>query len=96
MPSGEIWKSHFSIEFDLYRLDVGSFPSNLAALVEKPPGADRWNGPYLRKKAVPKDPWDNDYIYKHPGDNGPYDLLSLGADNTEGGEGENRDVVSWE
>ncbi len=81
---------------DLYRLEVGRYPSTLEALVTKPSDADRWNGPYLKKIVVPKDPWGRDYIYRNPGENGPYDLISLGADGTGGGEGEDRDVVSWE
>jgi general secretion pathway protein G len=81
---------------DLYRLEVGSFPPTLEALIEKPSGVDRWNGPYLKKKVIPKDPWGNDYIYRYPGNNGAYDLMSLGADNSEGGEGEQKDIVSWE
>ena len=81
---------------DLYRLEVGSFPPTLEALVEKPPGADRWDGPYLKKKVIPKDPWGHSYVYRYPGNNGSYDLMSLGADNSEGGEGEQKDIVSWE
>ena len=81
---------------DLYRLEVGSFPPTLEALVEKPPGVDKWDGPYLKKTVIPKDPWGNDYIYRYPGNNGSYDLMSLGADNSEGGEGEQKDIVSWE
>ncbi len=82
---------------DLYRLDVGTPPPDLEALVRKPSGAERWNGPYLRNRsALPKDPWGRDYQYKYPGDHGDYDLYSLGADGAEGGEGENRDVKSWE
>lgn len=81
---------------DLYRLDVGSYPPDLEALVTQPAGAERWDGPYLRKKSVPKDPWGRDYIYRQPGDNGPYDLYSLGADGQEGGSGEDADVLSWQ
>ena len=81
---------------DLYRLEVGTFPPTLEALVEKPNGVDKWNGPYIKKKVVPKDPWGNDYVYRYPGSNGEYDLISLGADNSEGGEGEQKDIVSWE
>lgn len=81
---------------DLYRLEVGSYPPTLEALVEKPHGAERWNGPYLKKKVIPKDPWGHDYVYRYPGKNGGYDLMSLGADNSEGGEGEQKDIVSWE
>jgi len=81
---------------DLYRLEVGSYPPTLEGLVTNPSGADRWNGPYLKKTVVPKDPWGREYVYRKPGENGPYDLVSLGADGTEGGEGEDRDVVSWQ
>jgi general secretion pathway protein G len=49
----------------------------------------------LKKSTVPKDPWGNAYHYKAPGDNGAYDLFSLGADNQTGGEHDNADVVSW-
>lgn len=81
---------------DLYRLEVGTYPPTLEALVDKPAGVDKWNGPYLKKTVIPKDPWGNDYVYRYPGKHGEYDLYSLGADNSEGGEGEQRDIVSWE
>ena len=84
---------------DTFRLDVGRYPSSqegLVALRQRPFGTDRWDGPYL-KKEVPKDPWDRPYYYRSPGENGrPYDLYSLGADGTPGGEGDARDVTSWE
>jgi general secretion pathway protein G len=84
---------------DMYRLDVGRYPNNnegLEALVSQPGDAPNWNGPYLQKRKLPKDPWGYDYEYKFPGENGPYDLYSLGSDNAQGGEGEAGDVVSWE
>ena|SRR5690348_12226331 len=83
---------------DTFRLDVGRYPTSqegLAALNQKPGAVDRWDGPYL-KKDVPLDPWGKPYIYKSPGDHGPYDLLSYGADGVPGGDGNNRDVASWE
>jgi general secretion pathway protein G len=83
---------------DTYRLDTGRYPTTeegLEALRRKPGSADRWDGPYL-KKEVPPDPWGKPYIYRSPGDHGPYDLLSYGADGAPGGEGDSRDVTSWE
>ena len=88
-----------SAALDLYRLEVGRYPNNqegLEALVSAPSGATNWNGPYLRKKVLPKDPWGYDYQYKYPGENSEFDLFSLGADNSQGGDGEASDVVSWE
>ncbi|MDS4027756.1 MAG: type II secretion system major pseudopilin GspG [Candidatus Contendobacter sp.] len=88
----------FSTALDAFRLDMGRYPTSaegLAALVVQPSGATRWNGPYLRKNVIPKDPWGNEYQYRSPGQHGAFDLYSLGADNAEGGDGENQDVVSW-
>ena len=83
---------------DLYRLDVGRYPSDsegLDALVNRPADVRNWAGPYLQKAASLLDPWEKPYEYRFPGQNGEYDLFSLGADGQEGGEGENRDLVSW-
>ena len=88
----------FGTALDTFRLDVGRYPTTqegLAALTQKPASADRWDGPYL-KKEVPPDPWGKPYIYKSPGDHGPYDIVSYGADGAPGGEDTNRDVTSWE
>lgn len=88
-----------STALDMYKLEVGRYPTTdegLEALVQKPADASRWNGPYLKKKQVPKDPWGQDYHYRFPGEHGEIDLYSLGADNAEGGDGENKDIVSWE
>ena len=87
----------FGTALDSLRLDVGRYPTTdegLKALREKPSGMDKWKGPYLPKE-IPKDPWDNPYLYKCPGDNGEYDLISYGLDKAEGGDGENQDIVSW-
>ena len=49
---------------DLYKLDVGSYPSTddgLQALVTKPSDADNWNGPYV-KGSVPVDAWNHPYL----------------------------------
>jgi general secretion pathway protein G len=88
-----------SSALEIYRLEVGNYPNNeqgLQALVEKPAGVDNWNGPYLAKSVVRKDPWGVDYHYRFPGEKNSYDIWTLGADGTEGGEGENRDVNNWQ
>ena len=80
---------------DLFVLDVGRYPGDdegLGALVEAPGGVDRWNGPYLTKKEVPLDPWGNAYVYRLDDGGRGFEIYSLGADNAEGGDGENADV----
>ena len=81
---------------DLFYLDVGRYPTTeegLKALVVKPGDLAGWAGPYL-KRGTPKDPWGREYIYKCPGENGPYDLITYGADGAPGGEGENQDITN--
>ncbi len=83
---------------DLFRLDVGRYPSEhegLVALVQGPPGLQRWNGPYVRRRDMLLDPWGRPYRYRAPGQHGDVDLFSYGADDAPGGSGENRDVTSW-
>jgi general secretion pathway protein G len=87
----------------LYKLDNGSYPSTeqgLQALVEAPtvgqlPRAWR-DGGYLEKGKVPKDPWDNEFIYLSPGVHSDFDLMSYGADGEPGGEDMNKDINNWE
>jgi general secretion pathway protein G len=88
----------FGTALDTFRLDVGRYPTSdegLQALRQKPGGLERWDGPYL-KKDLPLDPWSKPYAYRSPGEHGPYEIVSYGADGTPGGEGDNRDITSWE
>ena len=87
-----------SSALDLYRLDVGHYPAEqvgLQALLERPDDSTNWGGPYLKKREMLLDPWGRQLVYNLPGEHGEFDLFSFGADGTEGGEGEDRDVVSW-
>lgn len=86
----------------LYYADNGFYPTTeqgLAALVEKPttePIPPKWKGPYLEKGILPKDPWDNDYVYISPGIHlKEFDLISYGKDGVQGGEGEFADIENW-
>ena len=88
-----------STALDMYKLDIGSYPTNqqgLIALIEKPADSKQWNGPYLRKEKVPVDPWQQEYHYQQPGQHGKFDLYSYGADDKQGGEGDDQDINSWE
>jgi general secretion pathway protein G len=88
----------FDSALESFYVDNGRFPNNsegLDALRTAPSGLKKWNGPYL-KKEVPNDPWGNPYIYRSPGRNGGYEVVSYGADGVEGGTGDNADINSWE
>lgn len=83
---------------ELFKLDTGRFPSaeeGLQALVRQPPGVAGWNGPYLRRSELPKDPWGRDFHYANPGQRGPIDIWSNGADGQPGGDGENAVIGNW-
>jgi len=87
----------FESVLDSFRLDVGRYPTTeegLQALQVRPSGLENWDGPYL-KKDIPLDPWAHPYIYRCPGQHGDFDLMSLGSDAQEGGDGEAADVTSW-
>jgi general secretion pathway protein G len=84
---------------DLYRLDVGSYPTTeqgLKALLQAPSGVENWDGPYLKGSEIPKDPWGRPFIYREPSTrpNHEYDLYTLGGDGKAGGEGEDADVYN--
>ena len=82
---------------DLYKLEVGRYPTTqegLQALIAAPSGVANWNGPYWKNGTIPKDPWGNEYRYTSPGQKGDYDIVSLGADGKEGGDGPNKDVTN--
>ena len=82
----------------LYRLDVGRFPTQeegLAAVMAAPSTAAGWNGPYLQKSTALTDPWGQPYQYRNPGKHGEVDIYSLGSDKAEGGSGEASDVGNW-
>ncbi len=84
---------------DLYYLDVGHYPTSsegLTALVERPGNLTTWNGPYLKGDVVPEDPWGHPYVYRAPGEHGPYDIISYGADGQQGGTGTASDITSWQ
>ena len=80
---------------DLYALDTGQYPSSsdgLDALMHRPGGVTSWSGPYLKGNEVPNDPWGRPYVYRSPGEHGPYDIVSYGPKGQEGGAAE---INSW-
>ena len=96
--TAELQIEEFGASLDLFHLEVGRYPTTeegLGALVNQPAGLNNWRGPYVKKNDIPADPWGNPYHYRSPGQYGDYDLYSLGRDNTDGGEGEDSDVLSW-
>ncbi|PLX67646.1 MAG: type II secretion system protein GspG [Denitrovibrio sp.] len=87
----------------IYKLENGFYPTTdqgLKALVEKsdtqPVPKNFKKGGYLEQSSM-LDPWDNEYIYRSPGDDDrDYEIISYGADGQEGGEDFNADIKSFE
>jgi general secretion pathway protein G len=95
VKAAKIQLQSFASALDLFYLDAGRFPSTaegLTALVKQTPGVSAWNGPYLRGGNVPNDPWNHGYLYRSPGEHGPYDITSYGSDGQEGGSGVAADI----
>jgi len=72
-----------------FKLDLGRYPETLEELIKSTDA--KWRGPYLSKQTVPRDPWDQEYQYKVPGEHGPFDLYSLGAN----GKLDEQSAKSW-
>lgn len=91
----------FMDALDGFALDNGFYPSSdqgLDALVRKPSGGripERYD-PAAYMPAIPLDPWSNEYIYSAPSPRGKYEIVSLGRDGMEGGEGYDADISSIE
>ena len=88
--------ANIEVALDAFEVDCGRFPTSeegLQALTEPPGGIRGWNGSYL-KKALPKDPWGNPYVYRFPGQHntGGYDLYCFGPDGQDGG---GDDLDNW-
>jgi general secretion pathway protein G len=84
----------FQTALELYRLDMGRYPTRaegLAGLSKAPIGSAGWNGPYI-DKALTNDPWGTPYVYDLENNGAGFRLKSLGADGREGGDGENADI----
>lgn len=78
-----------------YRIDNVTYPpaaEGLQALVA--PRGTNSTGGYIKK--LPNDPWKRPYIYAFPGQHGPFDISTLGADGVPGGTGENADIGNWQ
>ncbi len=96
--------AHQSIErmagvLDIYKLDVGTYPTTeqgLQALISRPSGINRWNGPYLKGEKLPEDPWGRPFVYRSPSQRSghEYDLLSLGPTGQPGGSGDAAAIVN--
>ena len=79
-----------------YHLDNDNYPTSeegLNALRSAPQSAKNWRGPYLQKP-IPPDPWQHEYVYECPGENGQdFTVMSYGKDGQPGGDGDNADVT---
>ncbi len=85
--------ANFKTALDAFEVDNGYYPkgkSGLQDLVQQPRDATSWHGPYL--DSIPKDPWQNDYIYECPGKHNPssYDIYSIGS------PGANTPIGNWQ
>lgn len=93
---------NFETALKLFKIDNGFYPDTqqgLNALIEVPttgkiPGKFREGG-YLERRKIPLDAWGNPYLYISPGLQGDFDIISFGADGSEGGEGKDADITNW-
>ena len=79
--------NQFHSALDLYRLNVGTYPSDqqgLTALISPPAeNAAKWQGPYVKTPNIPNDPWETPYKYTLVNAD-QVQISSAGPDKTEG------------
>ena len=94
---------NFKSALHAFKQDNGFYPSTqqtIEALRKKPEvgriPANWQEGGYLKADSIPVDPWGFPYLYISPGIHSKdFDIMSLGSDNMEGGNGSASDIVSW-
>ena len=87
----------FRAAMDAFAMDNFHYPTaqeGLKALTVNVSNLPTWRGPYLPPAGSLIDPWHQPYHYRIPGTHGDYDIYSYGADNKEGGEGEDADLFN--
>jgi general secretion pathway protein G len=76
-------------QMEMFKLDNNRYPENLMDLYKMPSYVDpkKWPpGGYITEP--PLDGWGHEFLLRFPGpDNAPFDIVSLGEDNREGGDG---------
>lgn len=70
------------------------YPTNEEGLILLTQKTEKMSEPLITKD--PKDPWGRPYQYNQPGRDQPYEIICYGADGREGGDGADKDLVSWE
>lgn len=94
--SAMIQATALSSALDEFFLDVGRYPTpeeGVLALLEAPPSASGWRGPYVRTSSSLEDPWGRRFILQAREPGHPPAVISLGSDGVQGGDGVNADIV---
>ena len=89
---------NFATAISAFQMDMGRLPKSLNELVTNPGSGKKWQGPYIQRKKIQKDPWQNPYIYQTPSKNGgagSYDIICYGSDGSPGGTGSAKDIDNW-
>ncbi|MCZ8182424.1 MAG: type II secretion system major pseudopilin GspG [Beijerinckiaceae bacterium] len=96
VDAAKLQMNEVGVALDLFKLDVGRYPSNaegLDALLKSGSTINGWRGPYLKRDSILKDPWGRAYLYSNWAETGGYRLVSHGNDGQQGGEGDNADII---
>ena len=94
LAAAKLQIQNFDTAITNFRIDTGKLPRSLDELINNN-GDKKWDGPYLNKKEIPKDPWGNKFIYEISSDNpNGYSIASYGSDGAPGGEKQAADLTN--
>ncbi len=77
---------------DRFWAEYSRYPTNEEGLAILTKPTEKMPEPPLTK--IPMDPWGHPYQYNCPGSSTPYEVICLGGDGREGGEGADADISS--
>jgi general secretion pathway protein G len=89
-------KSIYNGALDMFKINNSVYPSTAEGLeaLATNPDEDKYpnysESGYFKDSKIPKDSWGNDFVYVN--DDGAIEIISLGADRKEGGDGEAKDI----
>ena len=86
---------NFEMAITNFQIDTGKIPKDLNGLLTDSSSNKKWDGPYLKVKEIPKDPWGNNFVFELSTSAGQnYKIISYGSDGAPGGAGDAEDLTN--
>ena len=90
----------YTTDGPVYFKDFPTTEQGLQALLSAPGESEEgsvagWDGPYVNKDEIPRDPWGNEYQYVYPPERGSGDLPDIWSFGPDGEDNTEDDICTW-